>query len=139
MFPAGFMDKVEIQPNGCWLWQGTPHKARASDPGYGRWGQKKAHRVAWEAKNGPVPEGLHLDHFFCDTTMCVNPDHVRPVTIRENVYRGSNPSTFNLAKTHCKRGHELTPENLVKSKNGRRCLLCSRIHGAKQRQREKVA
>ncbi len=32
---------------------------------------------------------------------------------------------WNTTKTHCKRGHEFTPENTVAHKNGRQCRACS--------------
>lgn len=49
---------------------------------------RPAHVVAWEEVNGPVPEGLELDH-LCRTRACVRPDHLEPVTRRENARRGA--------------------------------------------------
>lgn len=49
-----------------------------------------AHRVMWELKNGPVPDGLELDH-LCRNRACVNPDHLEPVSHRENCMRGQSP------------------------------------------------
>lgn len=64
------------------MWQG-----RTVTGGYGRMGigsrtdgtrrQVLVHRAAYEAKHGPIPNGLTLDHFVCDRPGCVNPDHVR--------------------------------------------------------------
>jgi hypothetical protein len=75
------------EPNtGCWLWTGTVMPA-----GYGTMkvgGQQRlAHRVAYEAFIGPVPDGLVLDH-LCRVRSCVNPWHLQPVTNRENILRG---------------------------------------------------
>jgi hypothetical protein len=71
----------------CWLW--TAGKAYW---GYGWFGVAHrtpvlAHRYSWELANGPVPEGLELDH-LCRVTACVNPAHLEPVTHAENVRRG---------------------------------------------------
>src|SRR3990167_3191143 len=71
----------------CWVWQ------RSNDGhGYGAAvrGKKvvKAHRYYWEEANGTVPEGLQLDH-LCRVRMCVNPDHLEPVTHAENGRRGA--------------------------------------------------
>lgn len=33
------------------------------------------HRVAWETRNGPIPEGGQINH-PCNNTSCINPDHL---------------------------------------------------------------
>jgi hypothetical protein len=45
-----------------------------------------AHRVYWERANGPVPDGLEIDH-LCYTPACVNPAHMETVTHGENLRR----------------------------------------------------
>lgn len=81
------------------------------------------HRVAYEAAKGPIPEGLHIDH-LCRNRACCNPDHLEAVTKRVNTLRGVGPTAQNSAKTHCKWGHEFTPENTRQRKGGRECLAC---------------
>jgi len=71
---------------------------------------EKAHRVAYYCSHGPIPEGLVLDH-LCRNRGCVNPSHLEPVTNWENVLRGVNFVAGLARQTHCKRGHEFTPEN----------------------------
>lgn len=70
---------------GCWVWQ----RAKTKD-GYAsvRIGRKTgyAHRVFYERCIGPIPEGLVIDH-LCLRRDCVNPDHLEPVTIAENLRR----------------------------------------------------
>ena len=86
-----------------------------------------AHRVAYEKAYGPIPEGLVIDH-LCRNGLCVNPEHLEAVTRKENILRGEGACAQNARKTHCKRGHELIPENLIERSDGRRdCLLCDRI------------
>lgn len=84
-----FWPKVDKRgPDDCWEWKGGKIPA-----GYGiiRGHGKvlKAHRVAWELTNGPIPEGegwhgtcvLHK----CDNPGCVNPAHLRLGPQSENI------------------------------------------------------
>jgi hypothetical protein len=45
-----------------------------------------AHRLAWEEVNGPIPEGMTVDH-LCEVKMCINLDHLEIVTRAENTHR----------------------------------------------------
>ena len=121
-----FWSKVEFT-EFCWLWQ-----ASNNGIGYGKFhasGGRNAsavysHRWAYEFCVGPIPQGLTIDH-LCRVTNCVNPDHLEPVTIRENILRGPG------AKTHCLRGHEFTPDNTMVRAGARWCRKCQTIRTAK--------
>lgn len=77
--------KLKTAPNGCWLWQGAKNAE-----GYGRiyhLGRLDyTHRVSYELANGPIPEGLDVDH-LCRTPACCNPEHLEPVTRAVNLQR----------------------------------------------------
>lgn len=124
--PERFWAKVEVdEGSGCWLWRAAHNPA-----GYGRLtrGGKAylAHRVAYEALVGEIPEGLVTDH-LCRVTRCVNPEHLEPVMDRENILRGEAPTARNAVKTHCDHGHEFSEENTRMLKGGRRrCMACHR-------------
>ncbi|WP_448223723.1 HNH endonuclease signature motif containing protein [Gordonia iterans] len=81
----------------------------------------RAHRVSWELKNGPVPEGLVLDH-LCRNRACVRPDHMEPVPNRTNVLRGEGVSAAFASRTHCSYGHKL-PDGPA-GQSGRVCQGC---------------
>lgn len=105
-----------------WMWTGTTLE------GYGifnwRKTKAKAHRAVYELLEGPIPQGLELDH-LCQITLCVRPSHLEPVTHRVNILRGSSPAAVNARKTHCLNGHEYTPETAYERPGGgRRCRTC---------------
>ena len=110
----------------CWPWTGYV------TAGYGRFYPTrrkgvKAHRYAYELLIGPIPAGLHLDH-LCRNKLCMNPQHLEPVTLVENVMRGEGVTVQNAQKTHCLRGHEFTPENTRITPQGwRQCKVCRRL------------
>jgi hypothetical protein len=88
------VDKTS-HPGGCWIFTGNgngmgPTAGKESDTGYGQfwWQGKKwtAHRYSYEKYVGPIPKGAYLDH-MCMTKLCVNPDHLEPVTPHENIRR----------------------------------------------------
>jgi hypothetical protein len=113
----------------CWHWTGKLVHGGAKG-GYGALSVRNrnilAHRYAYELLVGPIPAGLVIDH-LCRNTGCVNPEHLEPVTIGENVLRGTSYYAVNARKTHCLRGHEYTPENTLrtgKNKTGRECRTC---------------
>ena len=132
---ALFWAKVDkSDPEGCWLWTG------ALSDGYGSFGieghrTKGAHRYAYETLVGPVPSGLQLDH-LCRVRNCVNPDHLEPVTQRENLLRSEGAAARNARKTHCENGHPFDDENTSSTNGKRRCRACGRE--SEQRRRADV-
>ena len=141
---ARFLDKVEIDENGCWLWRGARTSANSHGlGGYARFWlngrEELGHRVAYETFRGPIPEGRPLDHGCKPVPQpaCVNYEHVEISTHKENILRGDGCFAQNARKTHCKRGHPFTTENTGKQKNGRYCRTCRREDWRRYRARQR--
>lgn len=122
--------------NGCILWTA----ATASEGRYGMcWYQGRihpAHVVAYLAFVEDYDRSLDIDH-TCGVTLCVNPDHLEPVTHRENVLRGRSHQAVNAKKLRCIRGHDLTDERNIRrfgpDKRWRCCNVCRRIRARARR------
>jgi hypothetical protein len=136
MDTPGLREQIEaklVTPRpDCLLWPG------AVDRGYGRifvdGTAKRVHRVMWELANGPIPDDLTIDH-LCRVRSCVNVEHMEVVERGENIRRAvpfrparTGAGGGSSKGTHCRRGHEFTPENTyVKPSTGRRtCVTCRR-------------
>lgn len=90
--------------SGCWLWQrhvdrdGYARGERRSTRGE-RQPTRGVHRLSYEAFVGPIPTGHTLDHAChnrdetcpggseCLHRRCLNPDHLEPLTVAENLRR----------------------------------------------------
>lgn len=87
-----FFSKVQRMENSCWIWT-----AYVSDSGYGRFCVDRkpcmAHRVSYTLSGREIPHGFTIDH-ACRNRACVNPFHLRAVTITANIMlipRGVTP------------------------------------------------
>lgn len=136
-FAVQFWDRVtKTHEYGCWLWTGP-----TDEGGYGRWKKSLAHRHSWQEANGPIPDGKWILH-HCDNPPCVNPAHLYPGTVVENVRdmvtrgRGYVPPR----KTHCLNGHALEGGNLsVVNNGGYRVYRCRRCGNARRTELQRQA
>jgi hypothetical protein len=108
---------------GCWTW--TPAPASRYALMYvgvvdGKIVHRVAHKVVYEAMEGPVPPGCELDH-LCRNTLCCNPGHLEPVPHGKNIRRGAGSEL----KVTCNHGHPYA-ENAILDGKVRRCGICRR-------------
>lgn len=98
-------EPIRCDPSGCCLWI-----SRAS--------VAAARRRLYEASRGGLPSSARVES-VCGTARCVNLDHLR-------VRTGARVSQGDAAKRECLRGHELSPQNVVRHRDGRiaYCRLC---------------
>ena len=113
---------------GCWIWEG------AFQGRYGVYNEPgerthSAHRYSYQLLIGPIPDGKQLDH-LCRNPACVNPDHLQPVTARENVLRAVTArATINAAKSVCDKGHN----DWYLWRGHRQCRACKLNHQRRTR------
>lgn len=131
-----FWSKVQ-KTETCWVW------TACRTWGYGQFSvghnqRVRAHRYSYELLVGPIPDGLQIDH-LCRNHACVRPDHLEPVTARENMIRGFGPAANNARKTSCQNGHPLSGNNLRIGRLSRGGLsrVCKKCHAEDEIRRKK--
>lgn len=125
-----FEKYVERVPfSDCWFWTGG-----CTGDGYGalsvyengKKGQISAHKFAYEQAYGPAKNNLkrHIDH-ICNQKLCVNPAHLRVISRKENILRGTALSARYARATHCQEGHPYVAAFGAR-KGKRYCPVCTK-------------
>lgn len=97
---------------------------RLDKDGYAFCGKTRAHIKAWVDVNGPVPDGMVLDH-GCNRRACRAVHHLEPVTQSENLKRRN--WRYRAKIKRCPRGlHDLQLNRAVMQNGGVVCRLCNR-------------
>ena len=142
-----FWEKVDkhgpmFNGSACWVWTAFKHP-----DGYGAfWAAAgkmvRAHRWVYANLEGPILEGLELDH-LCRNRACVNPDHLEPVDHRVNVQRGLTSALRPLGQigargSLCVNGHAYGVANIfVTSAGYRECRQCRQTSFQKAKAKRK--
>lgn len=143
--PARLSSRIRSREDGCWEWTGAHNES-----GYGITSVDKhlrrAHRVIYEILVEPIPEKMDLDHQChapenckggadCPHRRCVNPDHLKPLSRKDNLARGCWDAEKVLGHVYrkirerqtCAKGHPYTVESMRVLRNGwRQCRICDK-------------
>ena len=90
-----------------------------------------AHRLAYEAEYGPIPDDMGIDH-RCRVRNCVTPEHLEPVSAAENARRGRRASSLAVGDT-CANGHLIEAGGLYERPSGKtECRLCRQSESSRK-------
>lgn len=108
----------------CWVWTGALLKpTRTSCGGYGMFTPVSpspriyVHRFAWEHLKGSIPAGKVIDHRPSCPKSCVNPDHLRLATKKQNSENRAGPQVNSSSGIRGVYWHELSNRWMVKVKH----------------------
>lgn len=126
------MARSIMNPFGCWIWTG-----HVSHKGYGQtsWDGTNVfiHRKMYEFTHGVLLVTEQFVCHSCDERRCWNPGHLflgdAGANNNDCAEKGRH---HNSVKTHCKFGHEYTPDNtslrtLPTGSIARTCLTCEAL------------
>jgi hypothetical protein len=135
---AAFWARVSKREGDCWFWN-----LAIDTEGYGRWGNRRAHRVAYEIEHGSLDRELTIDH-RCGNRSCVNPEHLEAVSIQVNLARRGSvkttpyPSRKRSPERYARRRERGVCVQCNTPSEKYRCDRCGAAHNAKMKARRKV-
>lgn len=133
--------RVSEFDGNCWSWTGKIGRG-----GYARFyldgHETGAHRFSLKLVGIDLLSQEVPDH-LCRNHGCVRPNHLQPVSTRENILRGAALAACNAVKTHCMRGHEFDAVNTRHYVNAwgnpaRGCRKCAAILSMERRSKKRM-
>lgn len=106
-----------ITETGCWIWTGSITGSKGYGYAFWRWQRFPAHRLAWTAFRGPIPDNTLVLH-HCDIPTCCNPAHLFLGTHHDNMRDMTRKRRQAVGERHG--SAKLTPEQVLAIRNDRR-------------------
>jgi len=128
---------IKSSEDGCHISAYSTASHGYAQVGWGEGGRDVvtlAHRVAWIAEHGPIPEGMTVDH-TCKTKQCVNVKHLR---LLDNFENGRRTDGRDWPLGQCVNGHSNSELREYGTKTPRlRCKPCNDDAQARYRARKR--
>lgn len=136
--------RYTVADDGCWHYAGSTTRDGYAQANYRLDGQQFSvypHVLAYMVSNGPLIQGMQIDHGCHDPEQCIepclhrrclNPAHLVQMPERQNGRRSGSPAGLNARRTHCPRGHEY---DVTEAAGNRRCSTCRATDKARQNAR----
>ena len=122
MTQAEVKARIVVNDAGCWIWQGSMQRTRASV--YPILGSTSVRKMAFEAFVGEFPPAsdLALMAMSCGNERCINPDHLEVGAGGAMFAAGARAKR---EATHCVHGHEYAAVGVyINTAGGRVCRAC---------------
>lgn len=127
---------IRQDDQGCWIWIGATMRGQPTLHMRPANRMRPAKRMAYEWFNEVTVPATHVVASRCKQPLCVNPAHHTAVLRGQQSHKKfgmSNPPAY------CQRGHEFSPWNTGRQRNGGRlCLLCDRNNRQKNAARNRA-
>lgn len=116
----------DVGEHGCWMWKGYHGGARKRPCFRANGHNFSPRRIAWELQDkGELGPKVYLFPTVCEHVWCIRPEHMT-----WQVGGG------NMRRKKCRRGHELTEDNVYITTQGKRaCRRCIQRTGQARRER----
>lgn len=149
--PRRFVESVAqgtapVEPNGCIFWPYAIDNYGYATATTSTGSSVAAGRLVLERVVGPAPtpehQMGHAPHEVCGNRHCVAPAHLSWQTPLEQARSKRRDGSYKHP-THCKHGHEFTPENTYvrTGRSGepwRACRECHRLHAQADRDKKRA-
>ena len=128
---------MKIDDSGCLFWCGTHNANGYAIVCFNYRNYLVSRLICW------IFLDLDLDNLKifalhnCRNTGCINIKHLYMSDQSDNMQdRYRDTPHWATKKTHCKRGHEFTPENIYWAEGHRKCLTCKRMQSKARHDKE---